>query len=483
MDDTGILPPTSLGARLETALASASAAQPQRSERSHRTVQAPRPRRLLCIGAENHEALREGLGMAGWQVFDAPDFSAAHRLLGSMSFLVGLLVLRSDDAAAWRHAGEFLLTNSRMVWVAVLKKEALKQPACLDVVLGCAFDYHHLPVDFPRLLMTLGHAYGHAELRHGLSRPHTEHGPGVIIGKSAATQRLLAQVARVADVDAPVLLQGESGTGKELVAQAIHRGSPRGSGPFVVVSCGAVQGSLLRSELFGHVQGAFPGASRDHRGCVEAANGGTVFFDEIGDLPGDLQARLLRLLQEGLIHRVGSTQGTPVDVRVIAATHLNLEQAVREGRFRQDLYYRLSVLPLYTPPLRERQEDVTLLAQHFYELYAHERRPGLQGFSRAALASLQAHAWPGNVRELNNRVRRAVVMAEGRLIRPDDLGLGAAQAADQREALDTARTSAERNAICMSLQRAGHNVTQAARELGISRMTLYRLMAKHGIRG
>ncbi|WP_298235189.1 sigma-54 dependent transcriptional regulator [uncultured Azohydromonas sp.] len=483
MDDAGILLPMSMGSGMEAALARAPAPQPQRSERNHRTDPAPRPRRLLCIGAEGPEALREELGKAGWQVFDAPDFSTAHRLLDSMSFLVGLLVLRSDDAAAWRHAGEFLLANSRLVWVALLRKEALKQPACLDVVLGCVFDHHHLPVDFPRLLVTLGHAYGQAALRQGMPSRDVQPGAGVIIGNSAATRRLLAQIARVADVDAPVLIQGESGTGKELAAQAIHRASPRGSGPFVVVNCGASQGPLLRSELFGHVQGAFPGAGQDHRGNVEAANGGTVFFDEIGDLPGELQASLLRLLQEGLIHRMGSTQGTPVDVRVIAATHLNLEQAVREGRFRKDLYYRLSVLPLQAPPLRERREDITLLAQHFYALYAHERRARLQGFSRAALACMQAHAWPGNVRELNNRVRRAVVMAEGRLIRPEDLGLGATQAADPSEALDTARTSAERNAICMSLQRAGHNVTQAARELGISRMTLYRLMAKHGIRG
>ncbi len=482
MDDAGILLPRSLGSHMEAALAHAPAPQPQRSERNHRTDPAPRPRRLLCIG-ESPEALREGLGKAGWQVFDAPDFSTAHRLLHSMSFLVGLLVLRSDSAAAWRHAGEFLLANSRLVWVALLQKEALKQPDCLDVVLGCVFDHHHLPVDFPRLLVTLGHAYGQAELRQGAARRDVQPAAAsVIIGSSAATHRLLAQIARVADVDAPVLIQGESGTGKELAAQAIHRASPRGSGPFLVVNCGANQGPLLRSELFGHVQGAFPGASQDHRGNVEAANGGTVFFDEIGDLPGELQASLLRLLQDGLIHREGSTQGTPVDVRVIAATHLDLEQAVREGRFRKDLYYRLNVLPLHAPPLRERREDITPLAQHFYALYAHERRPRLQGFSRAGLASMQAHAWPGNVRELNNRVRRAVVMAEGHLIRPEDLGLGAAQAGDPSEALDTARTSAERNAICVSLQRAGNNVTRAARELGISRMTLYRLMAKHGIR-
>jgi DNA-binding NtrC family response regulator len=320
--------------------------------------------------------------------------------------------------------------------------------------------------------------------RHGLPQSATDLQDATIIGDSAATRRLLAQIARVADVDAPVLIQGESGTGKELAARAIHRGSARQGGPFVAVRCGAMKGPLFLHELFGHVRGVFPDASHDRRGCIEAANGGTVFLDEIGELPPALQVELLSFLQEGVICRVGSTQGRPVDVRVITATHLDLEQAVREGRFRADLYYRLSVLPMHVPALRERQQDIASLARHYYELYAHERRPGLRGFSHAAMDSLQAHAWPGNVRELNNRVRRALVMAEGPSIRPQDLGLeDGAPATDQTEALGMARTSAERHAVMASLQRSGHNVTQAARELGISRMTLYRLMAKHGIRG
>ena len=255
----------------------------------------------------------------------------------------------------------------------------------------------------------------------------------------------------------------------------------RSEAPFVVVNCGAIPATLIQSELFGHEKGAFTGADRQRRGLIESANHGTLFLDEIGDLPLDMQTNLLRFLQEGTIDRVGGTRAVQVDVRVIAATHVDLEAAVASGAFRKDLYYRLNVLPLSAPPLRERGEDIGLLAQHYFGKFSGERGSALKGFSRRAMQALAAHDWPGNVRELVNRIRRAMVLAEGRLIDPVDLGLEPAAENPIRMPLDEARLEAERHAIAESLQFAGKNVSHAAKQLRISRMTLYRLMAKHRI--
>jgi DNA-binding NtrC family response regulator len=249
----------------------------------------------------------------------------------------------------------------------------------------------------------------------------------------------------------------------------------------VPINCGAIQPSLIQSELFGHEKGAFTGATSEKRGLFESANGGSVFLDEIGDLPLALQANLLRFLQEGTIVRVGSSSPRQLDVRVIAATHVDLEKAVATGTFREDLYYRLDVLPLHAQPLRERREDIHLLALHFFRRFSAEKHGPLRGFSRRAIQALEAHSWPGNVRELMNRVRSAMIMAEGKLIVPADLGLAVPLGMEVHNALDDARLLAERRAIHSSLQQTGRNVAGSARQLGVSRMTLYRLMAKHGI--
>jgi DNA-binding NtrC family response regulator len=302
-----------------------------------------------------------------------------------------------------------------------------------------------------------------------------------LLGQSSAIQQLRHQIRKVAQVGAPVLIAGESGSGKELTARAVHNHSSRANGPFVAVNCGAIPASLIQSELFGYERGAFTGALRERRGLIESAAGGTLFLDEIGDLPMELQVNLLRFLQEGRINRVGASQSIGVDARIIAASHMDLEHGVKSGQFREDLLYRLNVLPLLVPPLRERKDDLELLSAHFFEVFSQDKNPRLTGFNKRAINAIRAYDWPGNVRELINRIRRAMVMSDGRLITPSDMGLSEEALARTGEALEDARIRAERDAIADCLQCSGNNISRAARDLGISRMTLYRLMVKHGV--
>jgi len=439
-------------------------------------------RKVLFIGPKSHDAaLCEQLSAEEWDIHIALSLSAASRLIAQHRFLVGFVVLSDADAQACAELDAFLQTHPRIEWVGGFDARSLQLQPCRDLIFERMFDHVTMPVDAPRLAATLGHAYGRATLRPGAAGTDAGVRVSPIVGQAPAIARLLRQIQRVAKVDAPALITGESGTGKELVAQAIHNASSRSEAPFVVVNCGAIPATLIQSELFGHEKGAFTGADRQRRGLIESANHGTLFLDEIGDLPLDMQTNLLRFLQEGTIDRVGGTRAVQVDVRVIAATHVDLEAAVASGAFRKDLYYRLNVLPLSAPPLRERGEDIGLLAQHYFGKFCGERGSALKGFSRRAMQALAAHDWPGNVRELVNRIRRAMVLAEGRLIDPVDLGLEPAAENPIRMPLDEARLEAERHAIAESLQFAGKNVSHAAKQLRISRMTLYRLMAKHRI--
>ncbi|KQY01030.1 Fis family transcriptional regulator [Massilia sp. Root133] len=410
-----------------------------------------------------------------WDTCCVDNLADADRVLRADGYPVGLLLrtralLRSFDLDG------FLRRHRDTAWIGVFRPHDVDHAACRDLIVEHLADYHTEPVDPRRLAWTLGHAHGWAQLRRP-SAPQDD--AGLLVGRADAMVRLRAQVARVARVDAPVLIWGESGSGKELTAQAIHAQSARDRGPFVPVNCGAMPPNLIQSELFGYERGAFTGAARARAGLIESAHGGTLFLDEIGDLPKDLQANLLRFLQEKTICRLGSTRALRVDVRVIAASHVQLQRAVAGGDFREDLYYRLAVLPVTVPALRERREDVVTLAEHFFRLYADERSPRLTGFSSRAVAALLDHAWPGNVRELINRVRRALVMADGRLVMPQDLGLESARVTTS--ALDDVRARTERLALRECLQRSGRNVSRAARELGVSRTTLYRLLSKHGI--
>jgi DNA-binding NtrC family response regulator len=370
-----------------------------------------------------------------------------------------------------------------MQWVGVFRPRDLESAPCRDLVVEHLCDYHTAPVDPVRLAHTLGHAHGWAMLRRRAEPAASDSGTrSPLIGNSDAIVRLRAQVERVAKVAAPVLIWGESGSGKELTAQAVHTHSERAGGPFVPINCGAISPTLIHSELFGYERGAFTGATKGKAGLIESAHGGTLFLDEIGDLPKDQQANLLRFLQEKTISRLGSTRTIEVDVRVVAASHVQLQDAVAKGNFREDLYYRLAVLPVTVPPLRERRDDLVVLAEHFFHQYADEKSPRLKGFSNRAIAAILEHDWPGNVRELINRVRRALVMSDGRLIMPEDLGLGQAASLMAPAALDDARMRTERSALRECLDRSGQNVSRAARDLGVSRTTMYRLLSKHGMR-
>lgn len=439
-----------------------------------------RPLLSLSLGSFPTPVPDAGL-LPHWEVSAVHDLASARRALKRTRYPVGLLLLGDLREAQLLELQALLEAHAGVRWVGLFLPGLIRLPACRALVVEHLFDFFTLPVDPQRLDHTLGHACGFAELAGQPASTEPMEDEAALVGQSAAMVQLRRQIAKVAHASAPVLIWGESGSGKELTAQAIHRQSARAAAPFVAVNCGAIPASLIQSELFGHERGAFTGAARDNRGLIEAAQGGTLFLDEIGDLPLELQANLLRFLQEGTINRVGSARSIPVDARVVAASHMKLEQLVQQGRFREDLFYRLHVLPLTVPALRERKDDLEALAWHFFRLYSRDKGPRLSGFSTRALQAIQAHDWPGNVRELINRIRRAMVMTDARLIQPEDLDLSLPDSSQDGGLLEAARLRAEVEAIHASLLYSGHNITGAARHLGVSRMTLYRLLDKHGL--
>lgn len=303
-------------------------------------------------------------------------------------------------------------------------------------------------------------------------------------GNSVAIRSLLRTIERVAEVDAPVLIVGETGTGKELVARAIHQRSRRAAGPLIAVNCGAIAPTLMQSELFGHERNAFTGAGQRRIGSVEAAHRGALFLDEIGELPLPLQPALLRVLQDRTVTRLGSSLPVAVDFRLLAATHVDLEQAIRAGRFREDLFYRLNVLVLRVPPLRERGDDLLVLAEHFLTQFAHERLgPPIRGFTPDALAAMKQHRWPGNVRELMNCIERAVVLTDGVWVDAAMLGLESAARGAPPLNLARARDEFEREMVREALRANGQRIAPSARQLGISRVTLYRIVSRLNLAG
>jgi DNA-binding NtrC family response regulator len=356
-----------------------------------------------------------------------------------------------------------------------------------------AFDYLTKPIDYDELALVVNRALEHQQLLEGVRNlRHTldaKYGFESIIGRSKALLRVLEMTSRVAQTDSIALIRGETGTGKELLAKAIHQNSRRKNGPFVTINCGAIPSNLLESELFGHTKGAFTGAIVAKKGRVETADGGTLFLDEIGELPLDLQIKLLRLIQQGEIEKIGANGSSKVDVRIIAATHRNLQAMIEDGTFREDLYYRLAVIPLELPPLRERIEDIPELVQHlFISSKQKHGRTALQ-LPESLLPGFSNYNWPGNIRELGNIIERLVVLAVGDKISAEDLpeylrrenslpDLIRVNLSSQGISLE----AIEKDLIIKALRRFNWNQTQAAKYLDISRRTLNYRMEKHGIR-
>ena len=444
-----------------------------------------KPQVLYCCPTLPAADIVQHLQLRGWQLITWPgDGQWAQGSPSRHPATVGLLWL-SEPSPRWLHLLQQCLQGPNapinVQWVGALPAQALELTAWRELVINHLHDHQIYPVSSEGLDQMLASAQRRANLLAlgGSDAPGNE--DLGMIGQSQAMNRLRQQIRKMAAADAPVLISGESGSGKELAAQAVHRQSDRASGPFVAVNCGAIAAALIQSELFGHERGSFTGATQGRTGLIEAAAGGTLFLDEIGDLALDLQTNLLRFLQEHTIHKVGSSRPLQVDVRVICATHVDLSSAVAAGRFREDLFYRLSVLPLQVPALREHPSDIPALARHLLRVcLAGLPQARAKGLSEGAIAALMAHSWPGNVRELHNRLRRAAVMADQTLISAADLGLSDA-GSEPTLALETVRSLAEREAIERALGRVGQNMTYAARLLGVSRMTLYRLKQKHGL--
>ena len=424
-------------------------------------------------------ALAEG----GWSAHFAPTPADTRKALRRQSYPVILVRFgrqRQLDLPSLK-ASLDMAPHAR--WIAVLSPGLLEDPHLRDLVYEHFYDYHTLPVGPARLLSTLGHAYGMTALRPAPGIAEEHGADDRIVGDSRPIEAMRKAIDKVSRTQMPLLITGEIGTGKTLSARELHRLSDRRHGPFIAINCAALPAESIRSILFGHERGAFTGARSRHIGCVEAAHNGTVLLQEVGDLPSEIQAKLLRVVEEGSIDRVGASQSIPVDVRVIASTREDLGQSIARGAFRQDLYYRLNVLNLQIPPLRDRANDVELLARFCFQRFNDHKSRHVEGFSQQAIAAMRAHDWPGNVQELINRVRQAMILGEHRLLRANDLGLpqNHEDKAHILISLDEARDRAEHHAIVGTLHHSGFNVSRAARHLGVSRITLYRLMKKHQI--
>jgi DNA-binding NtrC family response regulator len=432
----------------------------------------------LLIGRFTDGALESTVVAAGWRVQHVEEEPGDR----AVSARVGLVSIPDRDPGWLSKLHRVVEGRQQTDWIAVVSPDSIADPWVREFVAVHCVDYHTTPVCADRLRYALGHAAGMAALVAHNSEDNEALAVDeeqAFVCKSPALQVIKRDLHKIAPVDMPVLITGETGTGKELVARTVHQVSRRREQPFVAVNCASMPPSLIHAELFGFEKGAFTGAHRRQVGHLEAAGGGTIFLDEIGDLDSELQALLLRFLEQKAVRRVGGREEMMVDARVVAATHVDLETAVKHGRFREDLYYRLNVLRVKLPPLRDRPEDVEALATEFLARLAREQPSRVIGFSRAAVAAMNRHTWPGNVRELLNRVRRAAVMAEGRLITPADLHLDQELDGDERLSLDVAREQVEKLTLREALRRTGGNATHAARMVGVSRATFYRLLDKH----
>ena len=376
-----------------------------------------------------------------------------------------------------------LLASDRSAKIIIITGQGEKEIALRAIGAG-AYDFLNKPVEMAEVKFLLKRCFHVAQLEKEFREmQQLLQGDGFegMLGTSPAVRTIFDSIRKVATTDAPVLILGESGTGKEMAARAIHQRSSRKNGPFVAINCSAIPETLLESELFGHEKGAFTGAHAQRKGRIETATGGTLFLDEIGEIPLPLQVKLLRFLQEQCIERVGGRQEIQIDARVVAATNADLKKGMADGTFREDLFYRLSVVQIVLPPLRERENDIRLLAQFFLQRFAAQVNKSGLTFDAEALRALNRHTWPGNIRELENCVKRAVIMAEGKRLTAQDLELASAAPNANVTTLKDARENVEREMVQQALRKHSGKITAAATELGISRPTLYELMEKLGI--
>ncbi len=378
---------------------------------------------------------------------------------------------------------EAILALVPMTKIIVVTGNDDRENALRSVALG-AYDFYQKPVDADVLKLIVDRAY-HLYTLEQENRRLQQQSASVLQGIIAVSPQMLKvcnTIEKIAPTDVSVLLLGESGTGKELLARALHDRSPRARAPFIAINCAAIPENLLESELFGHEKGAFTGATKQTKGKIEYASGGTFLLDEVGDLSLSLQAKLLRFLQERVIERVGGREQIPVDVRIICATHRDLQAMIREGSFREDLYYRISEIIIQIPPLREREEDILVLARALLEKVSRQLRRPLRSFSKDANTALETYAWPGNVRELENKLKRAVIMSEGNQITAKDLELESTAKSSLPLNLRQVREHAERQALLKALNYVNGNLSQAAEMLGITRPTLYALLNKYDMK-
>lgn len=436
--------------------------------------------------ATHREVLRTLLEEWGYAVREAVDGEHAVALCRKQPFDLVLMDVRMPKKSGLEALKEIKVHNPA---VPVLIMTAFSEvAAAVEAIKSGAYDYLTKPLDFEKLKVVLRNVFAHvglirenATLSRSLAATEAQTG---MVGRSESMRALWEMVRTIAPTDATVLITGESGTGKELVAKAVHAASRRARGPFVAVNCAALTESLLASELFGHEKGAFTGADKKHEGHFLKADGGTIFLDEIGEMPLSMQVKLLRVIQEREVLSVGGNKAVPVDVRIIAATNRDLAKEVAAGTFRQDLYYRLNVVTLALPPLRERADDIPLLAQHFMARFADKNNKNINGFTPGAMDRLVRYAWPGNVRELENVIERASILLLGEHI--SERELPERFAASQGDALTDALTTdcptledVERAVILKTLKRFGGNKTEAAKALGITRKTLHAKLSKY----
>ncbi|MGS0696343.1 sigma-54-dependent transcriptional regulator [Shewanella sp. 0m-4] len=447
-------------------------------------------RELLVLNFTDHDFQGERqLKPFNWHCTQADGLASALQCVNSTKIKVAIAIISNGHKLQILRTIKHLNAHqNNLIWIAITAKTHTQDKNLTSCLSSYFADYHHQPIDWDRLNHTLGHAYGMAVIKETLSQqsncPYSSPSPSPcnnhqLLGETKLIKQLRCNLSKVAGSDESVLISGETGTGKGLCARLIHEQSKRRLGPLITINCGALPQNLIQSELFGHEKGAFTGADRQYIGHIERANKGTLFLDEIGDLSLESQVNLLHFLEEHIIERLGGNKAITIDCRIIFASHINLETAVEEGRFREDLYYRINILHLHAPSLREHKADITLLANEYLKIFSSKAQQ--YTLSPQAAETMLAYEWPGNVRELKNRIHRAIIMANGDPLSEADLGIKITkiQPADN-DVVDLAqhRVEIDTELLLDAIKRNNHNISAAARELKISRTTFYRLIKK-----